>query len=148
MTDAPKPTRPKLITVLAVMQYLYAASYLMGAVKIIRIIFSDEVQNNLAVIENMRGLAIGATACVVWMVLTYAAARGLWCMKRWARWLALAANGFIAVTLVYSNIDDYRNHSLDGEDLIVTCLFLIPVIPFLLPVVGRAMRPMEDNQSN
>jgi uncharacterized membrane protein (DUF2068 family) len=140
MPDTSNPKRPKLITVLAVMQFLFAVIYLIGVVKIFAVMFSDEVQNNKSLSATLQGLNIGAVACVVWMLLTYVSARGLWCMKNWARWLALFANGFIAITLMYSNFDDWQHQSIDMDDVIAMLLFLLPVIPFTLPVVGRALK--------
>ena len=141
MADAPKLSRPKLITALAVMQFLYAAFYLAGAVIItfFQIVFFDLTHDERDFTSSIQGITIAALASLVLIIMMYVSANGLWTMKPRSRWLALCANGTIVVILMYINFDDWLRHSLYLKNIWVPITFMLPVIPFLLPVVGRTL---------
>lgn len=134
--------RTGLITVLAILQMLAGLSF--AGIAIYLAIYLVAQTRNSGVLKPQEaagaiyGYKVAALAVSIVAVPNFLAGIGLWRMKPWGRWLAVAINGFTLATLLYGPI--FEHESMDLADILTASTFAALLILFLLPVVGRHLR--------
>lgn len=129
--------RPPLITALSLLEIviglLYAASvpYMWMLAKSVATASGTDAGAAM-------GLKSGAAMVAALSVISLVAGVALWKTRSWGRWLAIAANGFMFVLMLYGLFDDGLKN-IDMDDVMVTLVYGALTIPFLLPAVGRRL---------
>ena len=128
-------TRSGLITALAVVQLLIGAVWLSLAFYLLSLMSSPEIANDQGAMQGLRraSLSIG-----IFAVPTLISAVGLWKVKRWGRWLAIALYALTLCALFYGPV--FEHDPMDGSDITMSIVFAVLLIVFSLPAVGRQLK--------
>ena len=128
-------TRSGLITALAIVQLLIGAVWLAIAFYLLSLMSSPEIANDQGAIE---GLRIGFISIIIFAVPTLISAIGLWKVKAWGRWLAIAAYAITLCALLYGPVAEHD--TMDGSDVTMAIVFAVLLVLFALPPVGRQLK--------
>jgi uncharacterized membrane protein (DUF2068 family) len=124
--------RPVWVTSIIILQLLLGALFAGVCIYLLFLIRSPEMKQGPA--EGILGLKIAVGIIAPMALLVIVAAWGMWKARQWGWWFALLTNLALAVTFVYSSIDDGRNN-LDWEMVAMTAVIVGLIIFLLLPQV-------------
>ena len=134
--------RPRLILALAALQLVLTAVYFGGAIFLIHLTTTPEITGDKDAPDAIRGLLVGAASCAAFGFGTGISAFGLWLVEKWGRWLAIFMNGLATAVTVYNLFD--QSH-IDWDEVTAPVIFVLALLPFLFPVVGRALAKPSDS---
>ena len=123
--------RPKLLTALAIIQWLLAGAYLYAALVVLKVLALVAFDAKAS-----KGISVGAISCLVFMAASLLAGRGIWRQKLWGQWMAVILLGLAVAALSYAWYDD----DWDSDILPVLIPFALIFTTHLLPVVWRTFR--------
>ena len=135
MPSVEKVTRTGLITALAIVQLLIGAVWLAIAFYLLSLMRSPEIANDPGALQ---GLRIGFISIVIFAVPTLISSFGLWKVKPWGRWLAIAVYAITLCALLYGPIADHD--TMDGSDITMAIVFAVLLAVFSLPQIGRQLK--------
>jgi uncharacterized membrane protein (DUF2068 family) len=130
--------RSGLITVLAILQLVAGLFFAGTAIYLIAETRNPEILKSQDAVGAVYGLKFAALAVSILAIPNFLAGIGLWRVKAWGRWLAVAINAVTLATLLYEPI--FEHARMDLDDIGTALVFAGMLILFLLPVVGRHLR--------
>ncbi len=130
--------RSPLITLLAILQLIAGLCFAGIAIYLIAQTRNPEILKSQDAAGAIFGYKIAALAVSILAIPNFLAGIGLWKVKPWGRWLAIAINGMTLAMLLYDPI--FEHERMDRDDVGTALVFAGMLILFLLPVVGRHLR--------
>src|SRR5215813_851524 len=95
---------------------------------------SPEIANDQGAMQGLRRASLSTG---IFAVPTLISAVGLWKVRRWGRWLAIALYALTLCALLYSPV--FEHDPMDGSDITMSIVFAVLLIVFSLPAVGRQL---------
>jgi hypothetical protein len=134
--------RSGFITVLAILQMVAGLCFVGIAIYLLAQTRNPEILKSQDAAGAIFGYKIAALAVSILAIPNFLAGIGLWKVKAWGRWLAVAINGITLATLLYDPI--FEHARMDRDDIGTALVFAGMLILFLLPVVGRHLRGAQS----
>ncbi len=134
----PSRQRPRLISTAAAGETAFAVLCFLSAVACWLISSLPGVVKGKDAAVTAHALRLAMIASTAYGVLALVAAVGLWRMQSWARWLAVALYGFLALGMVCDPM--FGHEAVEMEDLVIAVIFIALTVLYALPSVGRALR--------